>query len=183
MSDFDRELADLPPDLRWREWMTRIEAVIFASTTPIAAEDLAHLVGKDASVDLLIEDLQADLSGRAFELVRTGGGWMFRTRPRFAEAIKSAADLGERRLAFSETEIAVLSAIAYHQPLDRAGLADLFGKPVSQDVIARLRHQGLIANGPRAPRPGAPQTFVTTDLFLATFDLHSLRDLPNPSEL
>ena len=24
--DLDRELADLPPDLRWREWMRRIEA-------------------------------------------------------------------------------------------------------------------------------------------------------------
>jgi hypothetical protein len=30
-TDFDRELDDLPTELRWREWMRRIEAVLFAS--------------------------------------------------------------------------------------------------------------------------------------------------------
>lgn len=27
----DRDLADLPEGLRWREWMGRVEAAIFAS--------------------------------------------------------------------------------------------------------------------------------------------------------
>jgi len=31
---------------------------------------------------------------------------------------------------------------------------------------------------PLPPRPGAPHTFVTTETFLATFDLLGLRDLP-----
>ena len=44
----DRDLADLPPDLRWREWMRRIEAVLFASGTPVAREDLARVVGQVA---------------------------------------------------------------------------------------------------------------------------------------
>lgn len=47
--DFDRELEDLPPELRWREWMRRIEAVLFASATPVAREDLARVVGQGAS--------------------------------------------------------------------------------------------------------------------------------------
>jgi segregation and condensation protein B len=33
----DRELEDLPPDLRWREWMLRVEAVIFASAEPVTS--------------------------------------------------------------------------------------------------------------------------------------------------
>ena len=49
---------------------------------------------------------------------------------------------------------------------------------ISRDLLARLRYNGLIASGPRAPRRGAPHTFVTTDQFLATFDLETLRDLP-----
>ena len=60
-TELDRELAVLPPELRWREWMRRIEAVLFASTTPVAREDLARVVGQGASVDLLIEDLAVDL--------------------------------------------------------------------------------------------------------------------------
>ncbi|MGQ3489334.1 SMC-Scp complex subunit ScpB [Roseovarius pacificus] len=175
---FDRELDDRPQELRWRKWMGRIEAVLFASTSPVGCDELARVVGQGASVELLIEDIQAELRGRPYELAQVAGGWMFRTRPQFADAIKAAADLGEQSLAFTEMEMGVLCAIAYHQPIDRAGLADIFGKEVSRDLLARLRHKDLIASGPRSPRPGAPHTFVTTETFLVTFDLQSLRDLP-----
>ena len=56
---FDRELEDLPQELRWREWMGRVEAVLFASASPVSREDLARVVGQGASVDLLIEDLSS----------------------------------------------------------------------------------------------------------------------------
>ena len=175
---FDRELEDLPQELRWREWMGRIEAVLFASGTPVGREDLACVIGREASVEMLIEDIQAELVGRPYELAQVAAGWMFRTKTQFADAIKAAAGLGEQSLAFTEMEMGVLCAIAYHQPIDRAGLKDIFGKEVSRDLLARLRYKDLIASGPRSPRPGAPHTFVTTDTFLATFDLQSLRDLP-----
>ena len=175
---FDRELEDLPQELRWREWMGRIEAVLFASASPVGRDDLARVVGQGASVEMLIEDIQAELSGRPYELAQVSGGWMFRTRTQFADAIKAAADLGDQSLAFTEMEMGVLCAIAYHQPIDRAGLKDIFGKEVSRDLLARLRFKDLIASGPRAPRAGAPHTFVTTETFLMTFDLQNLRDLP-----
>ena len=107
---------------------------------------------------------------------------MFRTKTQFADAIKAAADLGEQSLVFTEMEMGVLCAIAYHQPIDRAGLKDIFGKEVSRDLLARLRFKDLIASGPRAPRPGAPHSFVTTKAFLVNFDLQSLRDLPDLAE-
>lgn len=175
---FDRELEDLPQELRWREWMGRIEAVLFASASPVSRDDLARVVGQGAPVEMLIEDIQAELTGRPYELAQVASGWLFRTRTQFSEAIKASADLGTQSLAFTEDEMAVLCAIAYHQPIDRAGLKDIFGKDVSRDLLARLRIKDLITSGPRAPRPGAPHTFVTTDTFLTTFDLQSLRDLP-----
>lgn len=181
--DFDRELEDLPPELRWREWMGRIEAVLFASASPIGGEDLARVVGQGASVEMLINDIKTELVGRPYELARVAGGWMFRTRTQFSEAIKATADLGEQSLAFTEMEMAVLCAIAYHQPIDRAGLADIFGKEVSRDLLARLRARELITTGPRSPRAGAPYTYVTTSRFLVAFDLQSLRDLPDREQL
>ncbi|UXX81595.1 SMC-Scp complex subunit ScpB [Roseovarius pelagicus] len=168
----------MPPELRWREWMGRIEAVLFANPTPVGREALARVVGQGASVEMLIEDIRAELVGRPFELAQVAGGWMFRTRTQFADAIKAAAEPGGQTLGFTEMEMGVLCAIAYHQPIDRAGLKDIFGKEVSRDLLARLRYKDLIASGPRSPRPGAPHTFVTTETFLATFDLQSLRDLP-----
>ncbi|MGF6862445.1 segregation and condensation protein B [Rhodobacteraceae bacterium MBR-64] len=137
-TDLDRELADQPPDLRWREWMRRIEAVLFASAAPVPREDLARVVGQGAPLDLLIEDLAADLDGRAFEVVQVAGGWMFRTRPAYAPAIRTAADVSDQLLDLSEFDTAVLAAIAYHQPITRDGLKDVFGEEISRDLIGRL---------------------------------------------
>lgn len=175
----DRELEDLPAELRWREWMNRIEAVIFASSKPVEREAFQLVVGKSVSIDLLIEDIQADLKGKPYEIVPVSGGWIFRTRPQYATAIRTAADVGDQSHNFSEEEMSVLCAVAYHQPIDRARLAEIFAKEINRDLLGRLRYKNLISNGPKSPRPGAPHTFVTTQEFLAMFDLQSLRDLPD----
>ena len=77
---YDRELEDLPSELRWREWMLRVEAVIFASAEPVSRDTLARVVGKDCSIELLIDDLREELSSRPYELVSVAGGWQHRSR-------------------------------------------------------------------------------------------------------
>lgn len=180
---FDVELKDLPPELRWRQWMARIEAVSFASASPVPREDLTRVVGQGVSVDLLIEDVVAELKGRPYELMVVADGWMMRTRVQFAQAIRVAADVNEYLVDLNGFEIAVLAAVAYHQPLTRDGLKDIFGKDISRDLIGRLRMRDLITTGPRSPRAGAPYTYVTTAKFLVAFDLQSLRDLPDMEQL
>lgn len=179
----DRDLADLPADLRWREWMRRIEAVLFASASPVARDDLARVVGQGALVDLLIEDLALDLEDRPYEVAQVGSGWMLRTKPAYAPVIRAAADVGGQALNLSEFDLAVLAAIAFHQPISRDGLKDIFGKEISRDLIGRLAERDLIGTGPREPRRGAPYTFVTTETFLAAFGMEMLRDLPDPEQL
>lgn len=179
----DRELTNLPLDSRWREWMRRIEAVLFASATPVARDDLARVVGQGAAVDLLIEDLVGDLEGRPYEIAKVGAGWMLRTKVAYAPAIRAAADVGGQTLDLNDFDIAVLAAIAYHQPISRDGLKDIFGKEISRDLIGRLADRDMIGTGPREPRRGAPYTFVTTELFLAAFGMESLRDLPDQEGL
>ena len=181
--ELDRELADLPSELRWREWMRRIEAVLFASASPVPREDLARVVGQVASIDILVEDLAADLEGRSFEVAEVAGGWMCRTRAAYAPAIRAAADVTDQRLDLNEFDVAILVAIAYHQPITRDGLRHIFGKEISRDLTGRLHARGLIGTGPRAPRRGAPYTFVTTEQFLVAFDLGSLQDLPDREQL
>jgi segregation and condensation protein B len=177
---FDRELEDLPSDLRWREWMMRVEAVIFASAEPVSRETLARVVGKDCGIDLLIDDLVEELRDRPYELVSVAGGWQHRTRPRFAETIRaSMAPTRGGAAALSEFEAMVLMAVGYFQPVIRSELSKVFGREVSRDIIAALRGAGFIGSGPRSPTPGAPYTYVTTNHFLSAFGLNSLRDLPD----
>jgi segregation and condensation protein B len=176
----DRELVDLPPELRWREWMLRVEAVIFAAAEPVGRETLARVVGKDCSIDLLIDDLRAELRDRPYEIVFVAGGWQHRTRSRFADSIRaSQASTRGAGPSLSDFEAMVLMAIAYFQPITRGDLSKIFGKEVSRDTIASLRGANFLASGPRSPTPGAPYTYVTTKHFLTAFGMETLRDLPD----
>ncbi|PHR22477.1 MAG: segregation and condensation protein B [Hoeflea sp.] len=181
---FDRELESLPPELRWREWMMRVEAVIFASIKPVNREVLARVVGKDCSIDLLIDDLREDLRSRPYELVSVAGGWQHRSRSTYADAIRaSQAPTRGGAAALSEFEAMVLMAIAYSQPITRSELSKIFGKEVSRDTIGSLRSAGFVGSGPRSPTPGAPYTYVTTKHFLSAFGMETLRDLPDMEAL
>ena len=181
---FDRELEELPQELRWRKWMLRVEAVIFASAEPVTREVLARVVGKDCSVDLLIDDLAEELRNRPYELVSVAGGWQHRSRSAYAPAIRaSAAPTRSPAAVLSELESMVLMAIAYFQPVTRSELSKIFGKEVSRDLIGSLRGAGFISSGPRSPTPGAPYTYVTTKHFLSAFGMETLRDLPDMEAL
>ena len=176
---FDRELDHLPPEMRWREWMSRVEAVIFAANEPVGREILARIVGKSCSIDLLIDDIREELRGRPYDLVKVAGGWKHLTRPAYANAIRATLAGKEGSPDLTQNEVLVLMCIAYFQPITRAELSSFFGKEVSRDLIAILRRAKLIASGPRAPQPGAPYTYVTTQDFLLEFGLETLRDLPD----
>lgn len=177
------ELDALPPELRWREWMTRVEAVIFAAPEPVTREILTRLVGRDCSIDLLIEDIGNELAARPYEIVAVAGGWQFRTRPRQAEVLKAAFGGTPASAYITEDEMLVLASIAYHQPVTRGTLSDMLGREVSRDVIGHLRRLDMITSGPRSPQPGAPYTYVTTRKFLEHFGLDTLRELPDHETL
>ncbi|MER8501577.1 MULTISPECIES: SMC-Scp complex subunit ScpB [unclassified Mesorhizobium] len=176
---FDRELDHLPPEARWREWMHRVEATIFAASEPVGRETLARIVGKSCSIDLLIDDIREELGGRPYDLVAVAGGWKHLTRPAYADAIRAAVGENERAVDLTQSEVLVLMCVALFQPITRAELSSFFGKEISRDFIGHLRGAGLIASGPRSPTPGAPYTYVTTKEFLLEFGLDTLRDLPD----
>ncbi|WP_027053687.1 SMC-Scp complex subunit ScpB [Mesorhizobium erdmanii] len=175
----DRELDHLPPEVRWREWMNRVEATIFAASEPVSREVLTRIVGKTCSIDLLIDDIREELRGRPYDLVAVASGWKHLTRPAYADAIRTAVGSSERAVDLTQSEVLVLMCIAFFQPITRAELSSFFGKEISRDLIGNLRSFGLIASGPRSPTPGAPYTYVTTKQFLLEFGLETLRDIPD----
>lgn len=177
----DTELEHLPPELRWREWMGRVEAVIFAASEPVTRSVLGRVVGKNCNIELIIDDIRAELAGRPYELVAIAGGWQHRTKKVFGDTIHTAfgTSAGEGTKELTQSEGLVLMCIAYFQPITRGELSSFFGKEVSRDLIGVLRAQDLITSGPRSPQPGAPYTYVTTKNFLSQFGLDTLRQLPD----
>ncbi|MER8690879.1 SMC-Scp complex subunit ScpB [Mesorhizobium sp. M1136] len=180
---FDRELDHLPPEVRWREWMNRVQATIFAASEPVTRSVLARVVGASCNIDLLIDDIREELRGRPYDLVAVAGGFRHLTRPAYADAIRSAFGTAvggsERAGHLTQSEVLVLMCIAYFQPITRGELSSFFGKEISRDLIGHLRGAGLLASGPLSPTAGAPYTYVTTKEFLLEFGLDTLRDLPN----
>lgn len=175
---FDRELDHLPAEARWREWMNRVEAAIFAADEPLPRETLARIVGKSCNLDLIIADIRHELRGRPYDLVAVAGGWKHLTRPHYADAIRVAVGASVTK-DLSESDILVLMMIAYFQPVTRSELGKFFGREISRDQIGNLRRSDMITSGPRSPQPGAPYTYVTTPAFLLRFGLNTLRDLPD----
>ena len=180
--ELDTELEDLPAPARWREWMGRVEAAIFASAEPTSRDNLARVVGKACNLDLIIDDIRAELRDRPYEIVNVAGGWSFRTKLGFAGAIRTAFGVSQRS-ELSRSNALLLMGIAYFQPITRGELSQFLGREVSRDAIASLRGDGLIAAGPRSPTPGAPYAYVTTPGFLSHFGFDSLRDLPDIEKL
>jgi segregation and condensation protein B len=179
------DLIDLPAAARWREWMLRVEAAIFASARPVPREALVRLVGQACRFDDLIADLMHELRGRPYDLVQVAGGYALRTKTRFAPAIRAVhpGRAGEEVVELTRTETFALTAIAYLQPVTRGEISRLAGREISRDVIAALKRHGLIDRAIRAPQPSAPFAYVTTRRFLEAFGFASLRDLPDLERL
>jgi chromosome segregation and condensation protein ScpB len=167
--ELDTELDDLPAPARWREWMGRVEAAIFAAAEPVKRDNLARVVGKACNLELIIADIRDELRGRPYEIVAVAGGWSFRTKLGFADAIRTALGASQKT-ELSRSNALILMAIGYFQPITRGELSQFLGREVSRDAIASLRGEGLIAAGPRSPTPGAPYAYVTTPASEALLD-------------
>jgi segregation and condensation protein B len=157
--------------------------VIFAASKPVTRETLAAVIGSDCHLDHLIAYIRDELKSRPYELVEVAGGFAHRTRRGYGEVIRASGAVAAKGIDLTALEQLVLTAVAYFQPVTRAGLADILCRNISRDVIAALRSGGLVATGPRSPQPGAPHTYVTTPAFLALLGLASLRDLPDLDRL
>ena len=172
--DLDRELDDLPAPARWREWMGRVEAAIFASAEPVSRENLARVVGKACNLDLIIDDIRDELRGRPYEIVSVAGGWMFRTKLGFGEAIRAALG-GPQRTELSTLERARLDGDRVFSADHPGGAVAVFWAGRSRATRSpRCAAKGFIAAGPRSPTPGAPYAYVTTPAFLSQFGFEIL---------
>jgi segregation and condensation protein B len=166
------------PSLPEQERM--VEAVLFASKTPLSGREIAERLPHGCDVGEALAGLRRRYEGRGVQIVRVGDGWAFRT----------AADLGflmsrevveTRKL--SRAAVETLAIIAYHQPVTRAEIEEIRGVSLSAGTLDQLVELGWVRFGRRRMTPGRPMTFVVTSGFLDHFGLETERDLPGISEL
>ncbi len=157
-----------------------VEAALFASETPMTAEQIGAYVGEKIDVLAALVKLQADYDGRGIELVRRGKTWHFQTAADLAHMLRRER-IDTRKLSRAATE--TLSIIAYHEPVSRAEIEAIRGVQTSKGTLDVLMEAEWIRPAGRREVPGRPLVYATTPEFLVQFGLVSRRDLPGLKEL
>jgi segregation and condensation protein B len=157
----------------------KLEAMLTVALEPISAEELADVVDADATtVSQALSELRAEFlqDRRGFQVVELASGWVMQSSPDVAAWVTKFAnrDVSHR---LSSAALESLAIIAYRQPVSRAQITALRG--VNVDGVVRLLEQrGYIEEQGRAPGPGQPILYGTTELFLDRMGLASLTELP-----
>jgi len=164
---------------------TRVEALLFAATSPLSLRRLQTLAGDVDTADVrdALASLQAhyEATARAFGIQEIGGGYQLRTNAELSELL---ARLGRKTSTekLSPASIETLAIVAYRQPVMRVDVEKIRGV-ASGDVLRSLIEKGLVRVAGRADLPGSPLLYGTTPAFLEGFGLRDLRDLPSDREL
>ncbi len=161
-----------------------IECIILVSEKPVSSKELIGVfpdLDKEElkwCLDELINDWNG--LGRGFRLQEVAGGYQFRTLSDYSEIIIQFKQSKPFRL--SRAALEVLAIIAYKQPITRIEVDEIRGVD-SSGVIGLLLDKRLIEMKGRKEVIGRPFLYGTTEEFLQTFGLKSLKDLPTLKEL
>ncbi|MCP8939351.1 SMC-Scp complex subunit ScpB [Alsobacter sp. SYSU M60028] len=156
------------------------EALLFASSEPLAAEAIASRLPGDVPVLSVLRTLQKEYASRGVNLVELAGKWAFRTADDLGYLLSREA-VEPRKL--SRAALETLSIIAYHQPVTRAEIEDIRGVSLSRGTLDVLLETGWVRLRGRRRAPGRPVTYGTTEQFLVHFGLSRIDDLPGLDEL
>lgn len=162
-----------------KECKAALEAILFAYAEPISAARLADALGVEQPVaEGLLQALCDELAReeRGLCLLRLENRWQLSTKPAYGDYIKKALDT-RRNTPLSQAALEVLSIIAYNQPVSRSFIEQVRGID-SSHTVQSLQQKGLIEEAGRLELPGRPIALRTTDVFLRTFGLSSLQELP-----
>jgi segregation and condensation protein B len=155
-----------------------LEALLFVASGPVAASQLAEVLGKSSaevneSLKLLGGKLDAN---RGLSLQWHKNKVQLTSSPQYGNVIEEFLGL-EASSKLSRAALETLSIIAYKQPATRPQLDSIRGVN-SDGVIKSLLSKGLIEEVGRAEGPGRPIMYGTTPDFLQHFGINALDDLP-----
>ena len=171
-----------------------IEALIFASEKPLGEEDILRLLNSalgfiedlatqeqvDAAILGIVE--KYDTEFYAFEVVKSGGGWQFLTKPEYHKTIAQLN--GDKFLKkLSAASIETLSIIAYKQPVTKSEIELIRGVNCDYAVQKLLEKDLVIIAGRREDAPGKPLIYTTSKSFMDYFGINSPSDLPKIKEV
>ncbi len=164
----------------------KIQAVLFTALSPVSVGELSELLYAPPSIVAAeIEDLSAFLknTGSALILQEVAGGWRMVTDEAVSDVVSRFRDTAlTQKIRLSRAAVETLAVIAYNQPATRSEVEDIRGVRCERVIETLLAH-GMIRIAGRKKGTGSPLLYRTTDLFLDTFGLSAISELPTLEEL
>ena len=162
-----------------RKLKNAVEAVIFASGTPVELSRIAQALQIGALqamsiCDGLVEEYEK--ADRGIRIVRLNDSYQMCTVEEYADVIREVMDI-KRNAPLSQAASEVLAIIAYNQPVTKAFVEQVRGVDCS-GVVSSLVARQLIEEKGRLELPGRPLVYGTTEHFLRCFHISSLGELP-----
>ena len=161
-----------------------LEALIFASETPLAVEKVAGIFPDLNKQELLglFQELAREYERRAggISLQEVAGGFRFQTRIEMAQWVGKLKAVHPALLSPSAME--TLAIIAYRQPVVKAEIDRIRGVDAS-GALKGLLEKKLVRIVGRKDVPGKPIIYGTSRKFLEVFNLKDLAELPTLREM
>ncbi len=162
-----------------------VEALLFATDTPLSAARLAALTGA-ASPRRVLDAIGAlstfyRESNRSYSVVEVAGGYQLATLPEFAETV-SRLYRGKKKSKLTQPALETLAIVAYKQPIGRMQIESIRGVNC-EGVLATLVERELISIAGRGEGVGKPYLYATTKKFLEYLGLKDFKDLPSFEDL
>ena len=165
--------------LEMKELQSAVEAILFASGEAVHIDRICLALDLDKlSVEQLLHGLSDHYAfeRRGIRLLQMEEKWQLCSAPEYADMIRKAFEV-RKPAKLSQPALEVLSIIAYHQPTTRAQIDQIRGVDSSY-TLTLLLERDLIEECGRLQVPGRPRLYRTTENFLRSFHLTSLKDLP-----
>jgi len=163
-----------------QQMMAIAEAILFIAGDPVPVGSIAAVLDiDDDDARRLMEKMAASyaLQHRGLQLIRVNDAYQLVTRPEYGEYIRKFTGM-DKEQPLSRACLETLAIIAYNQPVTKADIEQLRGVKCDY-AIAVLLDKNLICEVGRLDAPGKPKLYGTTDLFLKSFGLSSIHDLPS----
>lgn len=161
-----------------------IEAAIYITDEPLAAQQIAGALGKALEeIKSILDELTADYArpDRGLSIREVAGGYKVATKPEHHEDIRAFVKNLKPPLKLSLAALETLAVIAYKQPITAPEIMEIRGVQ-GAGVLKTLLDRKLIATAGRKNVIGKPILYKTTKEFLLQFGLKDLSELPTLKE-
>jgi segregation and condensation protein B len=153
-----------------------LEALLFVASESLSIDRLAKLTeATHVEVAEALGRIAEEFAERGVVLRDVAGGYRFASSPAARKAVE--AYLLPAKTSLSPAALETLAIVAYLQPVTKAEMEGLRGVNVD-GVVSTLSDRGFIVDAGRKDVVGRPVLYKTTPLFLESFGLRSLAELP-----